>query len=77
MKTKLKFAKYDLFEKIITAVIVATTMLGFYYARNIYLMAQNSVYDATILTNVLLVLILETLLLVAMLVYSIQKGGSE
>jgi hypothetical protein len=77
MKTKLKFAKYYLFEKIITAVIVATTMLGFYYARNIYLMAQNSVYDATILTNVLLVLILETLLLVAMLVYSIQKGGSE
>ncbi len=70
----MKFPKYDAFEKIITAVIVIVSTLGFYYASTIYRMAQEMIYEPSVIMGVLLFIILQVLLLNAVLLYSILKG---
>ncbi|MBR9689797.1 MAG: hypothetical protein GOV01_02800 [Candidatus Altiarchaeota archaeon] len=73
----MKIPKYDFFEKVITAVMLIITLLGFYYAKTIYLMTQALIYDPTIIVGVLLFIILEVVLLIAVLIYSALKEGSK
>jgi len=73
----LKFPEYDAFEKMIMAVIGIVTLLGFYYARTIYRMAQEMVYEPNVILGVLLFIILEVMLLNAVLLYSMLKGRSK
>ena len=73
----MKFPKYDIFEKIITVVIAIVTTLGFYYASTIYRMAQEMIYEPSIILGVLLFIILQVLLLNAVLLYSLLKGESK
>jgi len=72
-----KIPKYDAFEKIIMAVIGIITLLGFYYAKTIYQMAQELIYEPTVILGVLLFIILEVMLLNAVLLYTMVKGGSK
>jgi hypothetical protein len=73
-----KLPKYDTFEKLLTCVILIVTLLGFYYARTIYMMAQQVVYEPSVIMGVLLFIILEVMLLNAVLLYSlIKKGGKK
>jgi hypothetical protein len=69
-----KIPKYDTFEKIMTVVIAIVSALGFYYASTIYHMAQEMIYEPSIIMGVLLFIILQVLLLNAVLLYSILKG---
>ena len=69
----MKLPKYDFFEKIITSVIVLITMLGFYYAKTIYNLAQARIYEPTVVLGVLLFIILEVALLITVLIYTAVK----
>lgn len=73
----MKIPKYDAFEKIIMTVIGIITLLGFYYARTIYMMAQELIYEPNVILGVLLFIILEVMLLNAVLLYTMIKGGNK
>lgn len=65
--------KYDSFEKLLATVMLLVTLLGVYYAATIYRMAGAQIYDASIPTNVLLFLLVETSILNGVLLYSMLK----
>lgn len=73
----MKIPKYDAFEKIIMAVILIITVLGFYYANTIYMMAQELIYEPNVILGVLLFIILEVMLLNAVLLYTMIKGDKK
>ena len=64
---------YDSFEKLLATVMFLVTLLGIYYAATIYRMASAQIYDASIPTNVLLFLLVETSILNGVLLYSMLK----
>ena len=64
---------YDAFEKLLATVMFLVTLLGVYYAATIYKMAGAQIYDASIPTNVLLFLLVETSILNGVLLYSMLK----
>jgi len=64
---------YDPFEKLLATVMFLVTLLGIYYASTIYRMARAQIYDASIPTNVLLFLLVETSILNGVLLYSMLK----
>lgn len=66
-------ARYDRFEKTLATVMLLVTVLGFYYAFTICKMAAARIYDASIPTNVLLFLLVETSILNGVLLYSLLK----
>ena len=68
---------YDTFEKAIIAVITIVTVLGLYYAWNILKMAQEQVYESTVLLNVLLFILVEGMLLNSVLLYTLLKRGEK
>lgn len=80
MKLPFNIPRYDTFEKLLTCVILIITVLGFYYANTIYRMAQEMVYEPSVIVGVLLFIMLEVMLLNAVLLYAMikeKRGDTE
>ncbi|MBR9681433.1 MAG: hypothetical protein GOV00_01400 [Candidatus Altiarchaeota archaeon] len=69
---KIKWPKYDIFQKIMTTIIVLITLLGFYYAYQITQFAFIGVSDFLIFIGAVNIIALEVMLLLVIVVYEVS-----